>query len=307
MYIAISILLLAAVLFLFLFPLRKRKILCKIYSMSYPCKCFLLNELVEPFGYSYDPDQDIFTNTKDAWQKSFGYRSLYDNLAPFFGMVFDCQPVYFDYEGRTWRIEFWKGQYGINTGAEIGVYHADTIIPPSERDRAYFASASEEESPEMILKLYHRGRRIGIENGREWWLTIFSLGRFSRPEDLSLRISIRFPDFEMRNAFVDALYEAGYPVDSLHLCMCVTEVSLSFCSVQRRMSVLKRLHRCYVQWKNRLFCRLYCFVTRPFDCTEDKLLYLYYYLPFAFRHMLRCRRYRRRPGPPRQKKGRSGL
>lgn len=307
MYIVISVLLIAAVLCLILFPIRKRKILCKIYCMSDSCKYFLLNELTEPLGYYYDPNQDIFTNTKDAWQKNFGYRSFYDKMAPFFGMVFDCEPIYFDYEGRTWRLEFWKGQYGINTGAEIGVYHADTILSPSERNRAHFAAAAEEESPEMILKLYDKGRLLGVEKGMKWWLTIFSMGRFSQPEDLALQITIRFPDFEMRNAFVDAMYEAGYPVDSLHLCMCAADVSLCFCSTRCRLPFHTRLHRCYVQWKNRLFCRLYCFVTRPFECTEDKLLYLYYYLPFAFRRMLRCRRYRRRPGPPRERKGRKRL
>lgn len=292
MYIAIVSLLIFLILFLSIYHVRKRKVIWKICCMSRSYKCCLLNDLVEPFGYCYDPEQDIFTNTRDAWQKDYGYRSLYDKMAPFFGMVFDWEPVYFDYEGRTWRMEFWKGQYGINTGAEIGVYHADTILSPSERDRTHFTSATEEESPEMKLKLYDRGRFVAEVTGRKWWLTIFSMGRFSHPEDLSLDISVRFPDYEMRNAFVDALYAAGYPINSVHLCMCVIDISFTFCSCQCWMSFFTRLHRRYVQWKNKLFCRLYCFVTRPFDCTEDKLLYLYYYLPFAFRHMLRCRRYR---------------
>lgn len=291
MYIALLILLILAMLCLVIFHIRRRKILCKIYCMSDSCKYFLLDELAEPLGYCYDPGQDIFTNTKDAWQKDYGYQSIYDTLAPFFGMVFDCEPIYFDYEGRTWLIEFWKGQYGINTGAEIGVYHADTILSPSERKRAFFSSAAQEESPELMLRLYDKGRPVGKVNGMKWWLTIFSMGRFSHPRDLSLHISIRFPDFEMRNSFIDAMYEAGYPANSIRLCMCSADVSIAFCSFRHRTSFLARWYRCYVQWKNRLFCRLYCFVTRPFDCTEDKLLYLYYYLPFAFRRMLRCKRY----------------
>ena len=30
--------------------------------------------------------------------------------------VFMCLPVYFDYGGKTWLMEFWKGGYGITAG-----------------------------------------------------------------------------------------------------------------------------------------------------------------------------------------------
>ena len=35
-------------------------------------KCHILNELVNPLGYEYDKEQDIFTSTPDAWQKNMG-------------------------------------------------------------------------------------------------------------------------------------------------------------------------------------------------------------------------------------------
>ena len=34
------------------------------------------------------------------------------------GMVFETLPVYFDYAGKTWLIQIWKGQYGICTECE---------------------------------------------------------------------------------------------------------------------------------------------------------------------------------------------
>jgi len=49
----------------------------------------------------------------------------------------------------------------------------------------------------------------------------------------------------------------------------------------------------WAQFKNRLFCKLYMWVTRPFRCTLDKILYLYYFLPFAFRHMLCMKKHRK--------------
>lgn len=259
--------------------------------MSCQSKCYLLNELANPLGYRYIPSQDIFTNTPDAWQKAYGYGSIYDRMAPLFGMVFDCCPVYFDYAGKTWRIEFWKGQYGVNTGAEIGIYHADTIIPRSEWDTTIFAAADEHESPEMRMELFCRETSVAAVGGSRWWLTIFSVGQFSNPEDLSLDIAIRFPDFEMRNAFIDALYAAGYSMESIRLGLYCTDIYFTFPLCCEKTCFPKNIYCRYVQWKNKLSCRLYCFVTRPFRCTDDKLLYLYYYLPFAFRRLLRMKRF----------------
>ena len=121
MYLTISIIVLIAIVCLIVFHWRKKKIICKICCMSDMHKCRLLNELVEPLGYNYYSKQDIFSSRLDAWQKDFGYGAIYDRGAPYFNMVFDSYPVYFDHDGKTWLIEFWKGQYGINTGSEVGI------------------------------------------------------------------------------------------------------------------------------------------------------------------------------------------
>ena len=132
MYFLLFALLLIAVLGCILFQCRRKKIICRIKEMDCCAKCTLLDELVYPFGYRFHCDHGFFSSTVDAPQRRAGYAWLYDYMAPRFQMVFDSLPVYFDYRGRTWLIEFWKGQYGINTGAEIGVYHADGIIPESD-------------------------------------------------------------------------------------------------------------------------------------------------------------------------------
>jgi hypothetical protein len=58
----------------------------------------------------------------DALQRKAGYCWNYDRAAPIFNMIIDCEPICFKYGGAKWMIELWKGQYGIMTGAEIGVY-----------------------------------------------------------------------------------------------------------------------------------------------------------------------------------------
>lgn len=283
--------LLIVLLRLILFHCKKKKIIKKICHLSPRDKYCLLDELTEPFGYCYDIRQDVLTSTTDAWQKLYGYGHIYDELAPYAGMIIDCQPVYFNYAGRTWMIEFWKGQYGINTGCEIGVYRADRIIPPEQWKTTIFSAVPEDEYLDMRAELFRNGKLVANISATHWWLTMFSMGCFSDPDDLCLNVSIRFPDEEMQDAFVKALSENNYRADSI--CICGGTVLFCFSMPPRHMRFLKKLYCMYVQFKNRFCCWLYCFITRPFSNTCDKLLYLYYYLPFAFRHMLRLKRFKK--------------
>ena len=93
MYFLVGILLLL-VLFLSLFHHHRKKKICKrICSMSCDEKLEQITSLIEPFGYSYIPCQDIFSTIIDAPQRAFGYTALYDYYAPRFGMVYDCLPI----------------------------------------------------------------------------------------------------------------------------------------------------------------------------------------------------------------------
>lgn len=291
MYFIIPILICIAIFFLIFFHWRKKKIIAKVCEMSVSCKLELLNKLVTPLGYHYIPEQDIFSSTLDAWQKEFGYGDIYDRMSPYFNMIFDCQPIYFDYDGKTWLIEFWKGQYGINTGSEVGIYRADDIISPALRKSTIFHAVEEEDYLGISTHLRRNNDTVASLAEQHWWLTIFSLGHFSQPKELTLDITLYFPNLDMRDAFLDAILLRGYDINDFHIYY--NTVSFTFYSSPAKMWLPKRLYCHYVQLKNRLFCRLYHFVTRPFTNSCDKLLYLYYYLPFAFRRMLRLRRYRR--------------
>lgn len=287
-FLIISTLFIILLLFFFIFHCKKKKLIRKICHLSMHDKCRFLNELTEPLGYQYNVMQDIFTSTTDAWQKYYGYGDIYDKLAPYSGMIIDSLPVYFDYKGKTWLIEFWKGQYGINTGSELGVYHADGIVPPEKRKTTMFAAVPEYEYLDMRTELLHNGCPVANVCAAHWWLTIFSMGHFSHPCDLKLNISIRFPDPEMRDAFLDSLLqEDDFEPESLLVCFNTVIFTFETCCHKRSWL------DCFVLWKCRFFCWLYRFVTRPFTCTCDKLLYLYFYLPFAFRHMLRLKRFRK--------------
>lgn len=273
---------------------RKACIIKKVCSMTQAEKCQLLNEQIQPLGYQYLPCQDIFFSTFDAWQRNFGYTHNYDCLAPYFNMVFDSEPVYFDYENRTWLIELWKGQYGINTGAEIGIYCADSIIPPQERNRKLFHTISDEQLPIFSMNLqrivHQNEQTVANLSMPHWWLAAFRMGCFSQPDNLCADFCISFPNCEMMHAFAEALIQLGYHACSLK--KCGSRICFSFRTPITPVpcGILTKPMRCLAQWKNRIFCRLFLWITRPFCCTVDRLLYLYFYLPFIFRHCLRLRR-----------------
>lgn len=287
MYIIFSIIFVFIIFFFLFFHFRKKRSIQKICQMSCVEKCELINELVEPFGYSYDACQDIFSTRIDAWQKNFGYSRFYDRMAPLFHMIFDSEPIYFDYDGKTWLIELWKGQYGITTGSEIGVYYANRILSKKERKRAHYQVVAEKDYLQMESMLFRSGYRIATEKGRHWWQTMFVLGMFSKPKELMLRVHLIFPDFVMRNAFLDALLEKGYCEEDIRITLCNPELSFMYCCDNRHRCLISRLYRRLILWYNGMLWRIYCFMTRKFSCTYDRVLYLYYLLPFAFRRILR--------------------
>lgn len=264
---------------------RRKKIMKKVCSMCPKEKYALLDELIHPFGYSYVPSQDIFSSRVNAWQRKFGYQALYDRAASYTNMVLNCLPVYFNYQGRTWLIEFWKGQYGIHAGCEIGVYYADRIVEENELKYTLFKCATDEDMLNLSFILIDNSTSIARLSAKHWWLTAFVPGRYCKPSDLSLRASVTLHSPEMAKAFAAGLQKAGYR--SSEICSCRNTITFTFADSAQCGSRLHRLRIRIIQWCNRLGCRIYLSVTKPFSLSADRLLYLYYYLPFAFRRILR--------------------
>lgn len=276
----------------FCFLLRRReKHKRMILSMNPKRKSELLNELAEPFGFFYIQKKDIFVSRRNVWQRKEGYEALFDALAPKFGMIFDAWPVYFDYKEKTWLIEFWKGQYGINTGCEIGVYHTNRIVKKEQRRLVHYNAAADDELP--LIQLYlekDRKKLCGYEN-YHWWLTAFCMGTFSKPSQLEMSARISFRETEAAEAFYKGVSESGCPKEncSLHHHSVYVDFDRS-----RQYRGMKRAKRQFAQIKNKCFVKLYLLVTLPFETTTDKMLFLFYEAPFAFRNMLRLHSFGRK-------------
>lgn len=286
MYLFLGIIFGLCILFFIINFYRRTCIIKKICCMDYCKKLNLLNTLAKPFGFYYLPNQDIITSRLNPWQKKLGYRSAYDKSAPRFNMILDCEPIYFNYKGHTWLIEFWKGQYGISLGGEVGIYKADTLLLPDQYEQAQFYGVSNSDLLSVSMTLSNKGTPLFTVCQRHWWLTGFRIGSYCEPENLTMDVSITFPSEEMLHCFTKSLEQSGYKAWNLSIhCL---KVSFSFSIPHMKQPRhLSRFHACISQWENQFFCKLYAYITKPFTCTLDRILYLYFFLPVAIRRIFR--------------------
>ncbi|MFT3984326.1 MAG: DUF4474 domain-containing protein [Lachnospiraceae bacterium] len=233
-----------------------------------------LNKLTEPFGFLYQEDGDFFYSTHQNWQRSFGYCRLYDETAPLINLITDSEPIPFDYNGKHWLIEFCKGQYGMCTGAEVGIYN--TALKPlhTASFRGYFyESITDEEMLRMSFTLKKGSQVLLKRSGVHWGLTGFLLGSFASPKDLTMEIRITFPNHDMMQSFVYGLRTAGYsPCDfNFHRC----SVYLNFTKPHAARPYTLTSHQEQIsQASNEAYCTLYQNVTKQFQTSADKLEYL---------------------------------
>lgn len=171
-----------------------------------------LNQTIEPFGFAYEPNQDIFYSIMYPWQRDMGYCRLYDESSALLSMIIDCEPITFEYNDKRWLIEFWKGQYGMNTGGEVGIYYTTglDLNIPGVFNGTFYNCVKDEECINMYFVLRKNGTVIFTRSGYHWWLTGFKLGEFSDPSELSMEIILDLYDQEMANVFISALQKVGY-------------------------------------------------------------------------------------------------
>lgn len=189
----------------------------------------VLAQAVYAAGFLYDPGQDIIYSRMDALQRNFGYAFGYDSAALAMNAVIDCEPIFFDYDGKHWMIELWKGQYGLETGCEIGVYTRpigstgagyallDSTVGRRPGDgvpshNLFYNCASDADRLELSATLRRNGTVL-FTRGPEmhWWLTGFKWGVLSDPAQLSVDVAITLKDDAMRDAFLVGISGRPYP------------------------------------------------------------------------------------------------
>lgn len=252
------------------FPMRTGK--THFVKTSYSLKIDELNKDLEPFGFAYYPKQDMFYSIMNGWQRECGYCELYDEAAPALCMIIDSEPIRFEYGGKKWLIEYWKGQYGMTTGCEIGIYTTDgpNLNIPDFFDGTFYSAAQDEDHLFLAFELRKQGKLLFSRSQIHWWLTGFKLGEFSNPSDLSMSIAITLKNPEMLEAFLSGLSEAGYSQDEYivlgNTVRIIFEKPHSPQPVSRT-SIIEYLMQTY----NQRNCEAYQFATKNYYNPLDKL------------------------------------
>lgn len=246
-----------------------------------------LNSDLKPSGFAYDYSGDYFYSLHNCWQKEAGYCSLYDDASPLFNMIMDCEPIAFDYDGKRWLIEMWKGQYGITTGAEVGVYTTDREDIHSERfTGAFYDAANASEELYISFILYKNGKKLLKRSGRGWWLTAFKLGEYSKKSSLTMKVKIQFPNAVMLSAFTEALIQTGYNKGEFRIRH--NTIVIDFTTPHSPQPALQDgISEKAVQRANKTNCFVYKSATDKFSYTPDKLEYIRSFMPELYEFMLR--------------------
>ncbi len=170
-------------------------------------------------GFDVDVYDLVLYATLNSWQRNFGFSILYDLFSDF-GPLFNyiTRRYFFEYGGKEWMIQIWKGNYGqITNGAEVGIYTRE-----KGKTGLFYACASDEDMMKMGFDLYHGDELLFTRNPSvHWWLNGFKMSSvLYLPEDLTLDFTIEFPNEELLKAFTDAVdaesaHDLAYEIDGL--------------------------------------------------------------------------------------------
>ncbi len=180
---------------------------------------------VQALGYRYSNDGEgyYYTDDKDCWQMNAGYNEVYDNMAPLTAMFIDQVRIRFNYGGKDWMVQLWKGQYGfLLVGAEIGLYTADEgVNSGAVTDINHYNCADKEDWLYMSMDCYwaegnngHYKKVFSRPYAKYWWPTGFVKGQLTKytwpRTELKMKGRITFKSAEMANLFVEELRKTGF-------------------------------------------------------------------------------------------------
>lgn len=178
-----------------------------------------LAEFVSIMGYDYDAKQDIFYTSLDNWQRQGNFVAHYDTAAHYINMNYKTIRIDFGpTEGYNWRMQLWKGEYGVFGGCEAGIYTADP-----DKNAMLYTATDNDHMLQWESALYLS--RDDFKNSKpwfyrewqsHWWLTGFKSGVVN-PEDIVMYLHVRMRSAQMANQFEEALISSGYAKNTVGL------------------------------------------------------------------------------------------
>ena len=163
--------------------------------------------VLDAAGYAYDASQQVYYSTLNPWQRHFGFGDIYDEAAAYVNMRYTTFKADFSYDGLLWRLQWWKGQYGILEGAELGVYTKD---PNSTSE--FYDCADNDHLMDMSFEYYRTIKDYNEKNMlfyREeqphWWLTGFKVGYTNGSNKSVVKATLKAYDEDMADGIESGL------------------------------------------------------------------------------------------------------
>lgn len=155
-------------------------------------------------GFEFNLNEMFVYATINAWMRDFGFCVFYDIAANSMPLLwrYETRRFMFDYDGREWMIQLWKGNYLITNGAEVGVYNREP-----ERFGTFYDCASDEDLMMMSLQVYHKDDLLVNQKPQmHWWINGFNMShKIYIPETLTMKFTVEMKDAEMVKAFCDSI------------------------------------------------------------------------------------------------------
>lgn len=181
-------------------------------------------------GFKYveygDGRPSVFESTIDPMvQMGGGFSDWIDSIGTVAGMDIDEQIVVFQEGGYEYRVELWKGSYGLGgtTGAEIGLYRRtkqeadkDKYKPDEKNYDILYRVVPESRYCKMSYTLYDNEKDQVVfsrdttddsqEGDKGWWPLTMRAGYVSDKEDLVMKdVTIEFWNEKAAKKFADEL------------------------------------------------------------------------------------------------------
>ena len=169
-------------------------------------------------GFNFDFNNLVIYAVVDCWMRDCGFFFGYDlfcYLTPIF--FYNTRRFKFDYAGKEWMVQVWKGIYAVSMGGEVGLYNRKEGSVGT-----FYNTANNDEMINMSLEIYH-GDELVLERKeqRHWWINGFKLTKeLYTARDLTLKSTLEMKDEEMLKAFCAAIdksyhHDVSYTVDGL--------------------------------------------------------------------------------------------
>ena len=127
---------------------------------------------------------------RNPWQKRFGYNNLYDAAASKIFNIHHNTFYYYDIvHKRAYRLEMWKGQYGLVFGGEIGLYSRKGKVAKTQVGKKHYKAGSKKNWTNMSYSLYNNNKLIHNRStdSPHWWTTAFQFGKIKSKYNLYMK------------------------------------------------------------------------------------------------------------------------